>query len=123
MRITISKRLLLIVVALVAIAAAVIVGLVVTSGGTSGGSPNTRPEVTAKQVRQLALNDSKSTMTTKLGGEGEHGRYRETTGNFTEYRDCWYYSPVGPEKTGTTKDFVACFEAGKLVTYVGPFRY
>jgi hypothetical protein len=106
-------------VVLVAIAAAVIIGLVVTSGGSS----STRPEVTAKQVRQLALNDSKSTVVAKLGGEGEHGRYRETTGNFTEYPDCWYYSPVGPEKSGTMKDFVACFEAGELITYVGPFRY
>jgi hypothetical protein len=60
---------------------------------------------------------------TKLGGEGKHGSYRETTGSFTEYPDCWYYSPVGPEKAGTTKDFVACFEAGKLVTYIGPFHY
>ena len=128
MQITVSKKLLLIMVALVAAAAAaIIIGLVVTSGGSSNArskdSSNARPEVTAERVRQLKMNDSKSTVTTKLGGEGVHGRYRDTTGSFTEYPDCWYYSPVGAERVGTMKDFVACFDAEKLIMYIGPFRY
>jgi hypothetical protein len=96
------------------LALVVVVVIAVFAGGD-------RRMVNATQFNQVNLGDNKPTVSRTLGGAGESGSYKESSGvSKTEFSDCWYYDATGPRE-GTSTEVVMCFEDGALAMKSSPF--
>jgi hypothetical protein len=112
-----KKNLVRLVVALVVVVAAAI-ALVLNNN--SGSSSNGGRGVTADQANAIQLDDARSSVAAKLGGEGKKGSLSApaANGNVSVFFDCWHYSATGLSK----KEFVVCFVGDSVNAISNPFK-